>query len=42
MLKEHHTYPTLINKDEIASLIRLLNMRSNNENSNELAMLDYT
>lgn len=29
MLKEHNTYPTLINKDEIAQLIRLLNMNSN-------------
>lgn len=42
MLKEHNTYPSLITKDEIASLIRLLNMHSNNENSNELAMLDYS
>lgn len=41
MLREHSTYPTLITKDEIASLIRLLNMHSNTENSNELAMLDY-
>ena len=42
MLKDHNTYPVLITKEEIASLIRLINMSSNNENSSDLAMLDYT
>ena len=26
ILKEHNTFPTLISKDEIASLMRLINM----------------
>ena len=42
ILKDHNTYPLLISKDEIASLIRLINMHSDTENSNDLAMLDYT
>lgn len=41
MLKEHNTYPLLISKDEIASLIRLLNMKSNNTNKMDIAFLDY-
>lgn len=28
MLKEHNTYPTLLTRDELASLIRLINVRS--------------
>lgn len=28
MLRDHNTYPTLLNKDELASLLRLLNMSS--------------
>lgn len=28
MLKEHNTYPTLLTRDELASLIRLVNMHS--------------
>lgn len=42
ILKDHNTYPTLINKDEIQALIRLINMHSNNENSNDIYMLDYS
>jgi hypothetical protein len=41
MLKEHNTYPQLISKDEIASLIRLLNIKSNEENKKDIAFLDY-
>ena len=41
MLKEHNTYPQLISKDEIASLIRLLNMKSNDVNKRDIAFLDY-
>lgn len=41
MLKEHNTYPLLINKDEIGTLIRLLNMKSNSTNKRDIAMLDY-
>jgi len=29
ILKEHNTFPMLINKDEIAALIRLINTHSN-------------
>ena len=29
MLKDHSIYPQLIDKDEIASLIRLINVKSN-------------
>jgi hypothetical protein len=42
ILKDHNTYPQLISKDEIASLIRLINTHSNAENSNDITMLDYT
>jgi hypothetical protein len=42
ILKDHNTYPTLISKDEIQALIRLINMHSNNENSNDIYMLDYS
>ena len=42
MLKDHNTYPVLITKEEIAALIRLINMSSTNENASDLAMLDYT
>jgi hypothetical protein len=41
MLRDLNTYPTLINKDELITLIRLLNMISKNENSSDLALLDY-
>jgi len=41
ILKEHNTFPNLISKDEISSLIRLINIHSNQENSNDIAMLDY-
>lgn len=42
ILKEHNTFPTLISKDEIASLMRLINMQQpENEHSNDIAMLDY-
>jgi len=41
MLKEHNTYPFLIKKDEIAALIRMINIASNASNSNDIAMLDY-
>ena len=41
MLRDHNTYPTLLNKDELASLIRLLNMSSKGENSSDIALLDY-
>ena len=41
MLKEHNTYPLLISKDEIASLIRLINLRTQAEGTPFLAMLDY-
>lgn len=41
MLRDHNTYPTLLNKDELTSLIRLLNMSSKDENSSDLALLDY-
>jgi hypothetical protein len=41
ILKDHNTFPTLISKDEIASLIRLINMGSNAQNASDIAMLDY-
>jgi len=41
MLKEHNTYPSLISKEEIATLIRLLNMKTKKENSHDIAFLDY-
>ena len=42
ILKEHNTFPTLISKDEIASLMRLINMQQpDNEHANDIAMLDY-
>jgi hypothetical protein len=41
MLKDLNTYPLLLNKEELASLIRLINMNSTQENSSDLAMLDY-
>lgn len=41
MLKDHNTYPTLLSRDELASLIRLINMHSAQANSSDLAMLDY-
>lgn len=41
MLKDHNTYPNLIKKEEIASLIRLINVASDSENSKDIAMLDY-
>lgn len=41
MLKEHNTYPLLITKEEIATLIRLVNMKSKNINKRDIAYLDY-
>ena len=41
MLKDHDTYPQLIEKDETAQIIRLINVKSNQENSRDLTMLDY-
>jgi hypothetical protein len=41
MLKDLNTYPILITKEELAALIRLINMSSTAENSSDLAMLDY-
>ena len=42
ILKEHNTLPLLISKDEIASLMRLINMNDpNNEHANDITMLDY-
>lgn len=43
MLKDHDIYPALINKDEIATLIRLINMRWKQPGivNNDLATLDY-
>jgi hypothetical protein len=41
MLKEHNTYPLLISKDEIAQIIRLLNIKSTNENKMDIHFLDY-
>ena len=41
MLKDHNTYPTLISKDELAALVRQINMHSNQDNSSDLAMVDY-
>lgn len=42
ILKDHNTYPNLISKHEIHSLIRLINMNSNSDNSNDITMLDYS
>jgi hypothetical protein len=42
ILKEHNTLPMLISKEEIASLMRLINMKElDNPHSNDIAMLDY-
>lgn len=41
MLKDHNTYPTLLSREELASLIRLVNMHTAQDNSSDLAMLDY-
>ena len=41
MLKDHNTYPILISKDEMASIIRMINQASESENSSDLSMLDY-
>lgn len=41
MLKEHNTYPQFISKDEIGNLLRLINAKSQAENSRDVAMLDY-
>ena len=41
MLRDHNTYPQFINKEEIAALIRQINMHTDSENSSDLAMLDY-
>jgi hypothetical protein len=42
MLKDHDTYPQLIEKDETGQIIRLINIKSNQENSRDLTMLDYS
>jgi hypothetical protein len=39
ILKEHNTFPNYINKDEVASLIRLVNMQTG---SDEITMLNYS
>lgn len=41
MLKDHSLYPQLIDKEEVATLIRLVNVKSNQENSRDLTMLDF-
>jgi hypothetical protein len=41
MLRDHNTYPQLLTKDELASLIRLINMQTKSENSSDLTMLDW-
>lgn len=41
MLRDHNTYPILLNKDELTSLLRLINMNSQAANASDLAMLDY-
>jgi hypothetical protein len=41
MLKDLNTYPILLSKEELASVIRLINMGSKSDNSSDLAMLDY-
>ena len=41
MLKDHNTYPILLNKDELTAIIRLINMSSSGANASDLAMLDY-
>jgi len=42
LLRDHDTYPKLVSKDELSSLMRLINMQSTAENSSDLAMLDYS
>jgi hypothetical protein len=41
MLRDLNTYPILLTKDELAAIIRLINMGSRAESSSDLAMLDY-
>lgn len=41
MLRDHNTYPQLISKEEIAHLIRLVNMHYQSTNSSDISMLDY-
>lgn len=43
MLREHNTYPTLLSKEEIATLVRLINLNSAEQfkTSSDLQMLEY-
>lgn len=41
MLKDHDTYPQLINKNEMQSLFRLMNIHSKGIDQSSIAMLDY-
>ena len=42
LLRDHDTYPKLVSKDEVQSLMRLINMQSNAANASDIAMLDYS
>ena len=41
MLRDLNTYPILLTKEELATLVRLINMNSQSENSSDIQMLDY-
>lgn len=43
MLREHNTYPTLLNKEEIATFVRLINLNTADQfkTSSDLHMLEY-
>jgi hypothetical protein len=41
MLKDHGAYPRLINKDELAQLVRLVTMKTEGGHASDLTGLSY-
>ena len=41
MLKDHDTFPQLINKNEMQQMFRLINMHTKGTDESSIAMLDY-
>lgn len=41
MLKDHGAYPRLINKDELAQLVRLVIMKTDGAHASDLTMLSF-
>ena len=42
MLKDHGTYPKLVNKQELGTLVRLINMSTKGPTSVQVTMMDFS